>query len=86
MNCDCIRKAEERLLTTFNEQNRFNKKVVKVEIEKALIFGKELETWTYCNVEIELIGQKKKIKQKLMHNYCPICGVKIKKDENLVAE
>lgn len=74
------------MLTTFNAQNRFNKKVVKVEIDKALIFGERLETMTYCEVEIELEGQKKKVKQNLMHNYCPICGVKIKKDAEPAAK
>lgn len=80
MNCDCIKKTEERMLIVFNEQKRFSKKIVAVKIERALIFGKELESMTYCNVEIELEGQKKKVHQSLMHNYCPFCGDKIVKD------
>ena len=81
MNCNCLTQIEEKMLNKFYEDNRYKKPVLKVEIEKGLIFGKELTTRTYCSVEIELEGQKKKVKQNLMHTYCPFCGVKVEKEE-----
>ncbi|MCP5063603.1 MAG: hypothetical protein GY936_14245 [Ignavibacteriae bacterium] len=77
MNCDCLERIKEKMLKTFEKDGKYKKPIKSIDIEKALIFGEELEIRTYCNVKVELEGQKKKIKESLMHAYCPFCGVKI---------
>lgn len=77
MNCECIPSIEKRMLTTFNEDNRYKVKIESVSIDnKTLILNRELismKLQTYTEVTI-LLANGRKRRENLIHRYCPFCG------------
>lgn len=76
MNCQCLTEIPAKMMKKFNEEKRYKSDVVEVEIEKAYTVGKQLTVTTYSTAHIELKGQNRKIQEKIIHSFCPFCGVK----------
>jgi len=78
MNCKCIEEIEARVVKEFKFKGKHP--ITKCDIESAIIFGDTgLYSITCSEMELTVEGMKRNQTQKLMHSYCPFCGVKIEK-------
>lgn len=72
--CKCIEQLESRIITHYPTYNK--KKVIKVQIDGIYNisngFSKETTTKFYLIIE----NQKKEIPIKIVHTFCPFCGIK----------
>jgi hypothetical protein len=70
--CDCIKKIEKKIL---KQEFKYKKVIAARFISGALMFSTG-KVHSCSEVEIQIEGQKKKGIQKVIHTYCPFCGVK----------
>lgn len=71
--CDCIKEIEKKVLEKFPTHN--GKKVEKAKMDTCFIFSEgKVTSGTKTDVQLELVGQKKKIPVAINHSYCPFCG------------
>lgn len=80
MNCGCVTRIENDVKAKLTEQGRFKKPIKEVEMQGvAMVITKDLglQSITANEIYIELDGQKKKEKMRMVHSYCPFCGTKI---------
>ena len=69
--CDCIKNLEKGLVGKIIN----HKSVVKAKVfSDYFVIGEERKF--IPEMEIELEGQKKKIKKPIHLNFCPLCGIK----------
>jgi hypothetical protein len=87
--CDCIKEIENKAFDKVKEQKEgeFSKGIL-TPIHFPIVKNKFMDRQTYSEYEFTLapkkkdgtIGKPKKQTVSIMHQYCPFCGKKYKKD------
>jgi hypothetical protein len=75
MNCKCIENIEAQTL----KMKYKNSTVERAQFISAALMGSKLQMVTTSEIEVTLVGVKKKYNVPIAHSYCPFCGKKIEK-------
>lgn len=77
-NCKCASLLEKRLVNQMGKLD--GRKITKASVPQIFLFRDNgVVSSTYTEIEFEVEGLVRPKKQKVLHSYCPYCGVKINK-------
>lgn len=80
--CECLLEIPKKLV---QNQPLKGKVVTVAEVSEATFVYSEsknnMDMRTYSDVELQVEGKKRPVTQKMLHTFCPFCGVKYEFDE-----